>query len=85
MKILLKDGTYYEVDDEFYNILSISYPRINIDEQLKKYAVWAYANAAKRKTKRGIKKSINYWMSQTEPAEPSYIEKHTDKSWAEGI
>lgn len=61
---LLKDGSHFEIEDEFYQILKTSYPKLDIDAELKKIKAWCYSHTENRKTRRGAKKFINGWMNR---------------------
>lgn len=39
------------------------YPAIDVGQQLRNYRGWALANPKKRKTPRGILKSVNHWLA----------------------
>ena len=39
------------------------YPGIDVEQELRNYRGWALANPKKRKTAKGIMKSINYWLA----------------------
>ena len=63
-QIPLKDGSLYNLnnkDIEFYKEL---YPNINIEQEIKNIIGWNMANNNRRKTKKGIKKHINSWLSK---------------------
>jgi len=65
-KILLDDGSYYEVPMTLFNELDPLYPDVDTGSQLLKMSAWCIANPAKRKTKRGIKRFINAWLSRAQ-------------------
>ena len=44
MKILLKGGTEHEVDDVELRMLKQAYPKVDVDEQLRRMAEWCRAN-----------------------------------------
>jgi len=56
--IILNDGTYFEVDDEYSIYLQQSYPDIDVYRELLAMAAWSDANPSKRKTPKGIKRFI---------------------------
>lgn len=97
-KLALKDGTYYTVTDFEVSIFQQSYPKINVREELAKMVAWHYSNESKRKTRRGIKRSINSWLNAAKPSyqqvgvsqrdhakQTTIQDRVTDLSWADGI
>ena len=70
MQIILKDGTYFQPDQEFISEMQRFYPNININKELTKIAAWNYSNESRRKTKRGIKKHINSWLCKANESVP---------------
>ena len=67
-KLALKDGTFFDVDDQMIEMYQMSYPRINVREELGKMVAWHFSNESKRKTRRGIKRSINSWLNAAKPS-----------------
>lgn len=65
---LLKDGSTYHIDDEFYRLLEDAYPDIDLDSEIKKFSAWCYSNPAKRKTANGARRAVNSWMNNAKPA-----------------
>jgi hypothetical protein len=61
---LLKDGSEYHIDGDFYQVLKTTYPAIDIDSELKKLIAWCYANPKKRKTRSGAKRFVNAWIQR---------------------
>jgi hypothetical protein len=62
MLIPLKDGSEYEVPNEFFRELNLVY--YGVDAELGKMRVWCLANPDRRKTKRGVKRFIANWVSR---------------------
>lgn len=94
--MLLKGGEQYEVTEEEVQIFQQAYPRINVRDELAKMVAWHYSNESKRKTRRGIKRSINSWLNAAKPSQSglsqrdhvkqtSIGERVTDLSWADGL
>ncbi len=42
------------------------FPAVDVDQELRNYKAWILANPTKRKTKRGILKSIVFWLSKVQ-------------------
>ena len=94
--IPLRDGTKYQIEQEDLEIWRNLYEFVDVDLELKKLLGWNLANPAKRKTKRGIKKHINSWLSRANDKGVQYgpirartkqtiLQRHTDRSWAPGV
>ena len=64
MELPLKDGSLYAVDDSLYNDLCQCYPSLDVSEHLQEMRIWLVCNDQKRKTRRGIKRFINSWLSR---------------------
>ena len=64
IKLILNDNSYYYVIDEEVKEYKTLYPNVNVEQQLRNMAGWLNANQRKRKTKRGIKRFINSWLSK---------------------
>jgi phage replication O-like protein O len=60
---VLKDGSEFEIDDDFYGILAETYPSIDIANEIRKIKSWCHSNPAKRKTRKGAKRFVNGWMA----------------------
>jgi hypothetical protein len=71
------------------NMMTQAYPKIDIQAEIRKMDMWCYTNPGKRKTKTGILRFINSWLSRSTPAPVSTrtrdrtIEQDlNDRSWA---
>jgi hypothetical protein len=60
----LADGTTYHVEVDISSELRKAYPKVDVAGELKKMRVWLIANPGKRKTRRGILRFINAWLSR---------------------
>ncbi len=65
MKIILKGGGEHEVDGLELRILKEAYPRVDVEDQLRRMAEWCRANPHRRKTERGVKRFINAWLQRS--------------------
>jgi len=97
-KIILKDGSLFDVDGQMVEMFQQAYPRINVREELGKMVAWHFSNESKRKTRRGIKRSINSWLNAAKPSvnqvglsqrdhakQTTIQDRATDLSWADGL
>lgn len=66
IQIKLRDGTMHDVSNDDVARWKQTYQQIDVEQQLRQYEAWSNANPAKRKTKRGINKSINFWLNSAQ-------------------
>jgi hypothetical protein len=60
----LVDGTDYEISVEMVAELSGLYPAVDVAQQLRSMRGWLLANPKNRKTKAGIMRFVNSWLSR---------------------
>ena len=63
-QIPLKDGSFYNLNQQDIDFYKSLYSNIDIEQEIKNIIGWNMANDGKRKTKVGIKKHINTWLSR---------------------
>ena len=63
-KIPLKDGSFYNLNQQDIDFYKSLYSNIDIEQEIKNIIGWNTANSGKRKTKAGINKHINTWLSR---------------------
>lgn len=63
ISLLLNDKSEYPVYQDQVDSWSELYPAVNVPQELRKMKGWCDANPSKRKTKRGILRFINNWLS----------------------
>lgn len=66
IQILLNDGSKYGVTQEEVDKYSELYPAVDVMQELRKMVGWSDSNPQKRKTKSGIRKFINSWLSKAQ-------------------
>lgn len=94
-KLALKDGTFFDVTSDLLTMYQQAYPKINVQEEMAKMVAWHLSNESRRKTRKGIKRSINSWLNAAKPAQfqntiaqrdhaknTTMHERLTDDSWA---
>lgn len=59
----LNDKTLYDVPLDKIALWKDTYPAVDVEQELKRMIAWLDSNPARRKTKRGITKFINNWLS----------------------
>lgn len=64
IQLMLNDKTLYDVTENDFKEYEELYPNVDIMQELRKMKGWLNANTTKRKTKRGIKRFINSWLSR---------------------
>lgn len=60
----LVDGTDFEISVETATELSGLYPAVDVEQQLRNMRGWLWANPKNRKTKAGIMRFVNSWLSR---------------------
>ena len=60
----LVDGTDFEISVETVAELSGLYPAVDVAQQLRSMRGWLLANPKNRKTKAGIMRFVNSWLSR---------------------
>jgi len=89
----LVDGTEYGVPQKLYGEYVKAYPGVTVMAQLSKMRTWLLSNPTRRKTRKGITRAINSWLSRAqdssgrtgylplpemEPRKPTAYEKDRD-------
>lgn len=64
--MILNDGSTWEASDEDIIQWEKTYPAIDVFLELGKMESWLDANPKKRKTKTGIKRFVNSWLSRAQ-------------------
>ena len=64
ISIMLNDKTEYPITEADVDGWQDLYPAVDVMQELRKMKGWADANPSKRKTKSGIKRFINAWLSK---------------------
>lgn len=75
INIILNDGTSYGVTQNDVDAYKGFYPAIDVEAELKKAAAWCYSNPKNRKTRKGIARYINSWLSRAQDRAPKVEEK----------
>lgn len=64
--LMLNDKSYYDVPLDKIAMWKDTYPAVDVEQELKKMVAWLDSNPTRRKTRRGIEKFINNWLSRTQ-------------------
>ncbi|MBR6982080.1 MAG: replisome organizer [Ruminococcus sp.] len=62
-QIELNDGTLYDVTQSEIDYYQKLYPAVNVPNEMRAIVGWNHSNPKKRKTRSGIKRHINTWLS----------------------
>jgi hypothetical protein len=68
--LIQKDGNY-KIYQEFIDKYQEYYPGIDVLAELRACAAWNEANPKNRKTRSGIERHINFWLSKAQNRKPS--------------
>ena len=85
MTLPLNDGALFPVEEDDISKWSALYPAVDILAELRKMAGWLDANPTRRKTKAGIRRFVNGWLSKEQdrggsaPA-PTYQSKAAERN-----
>lgn len=69
-KITLNDGSAYEVAGKDYAYYCSLYPAVDVMQELRKMVGWCDSNPSNRKTRKGVKRFINSWLSRAQDRAP---------------
>ena len=72
IKIPLNDKSFYCVPLEKIELWKETYQAVDVEQELKKMVAWCDSNPTRRKTKRGIAKFINGWLSRKQDESKIY-------------
>lgn len=74
-QIPLQDGTYPVTETEIEGYQAL-YPSVDVEQEIRSMVAWSNANPTKRKTRKGVKRFINGWLSRAmqTPKKKSFIE-----------
>lgn len=64
ISLILNDKSEYPITQKDINQWELLYPAVNVLQELRKMAGWLDANPTRRKTKAGIKRFVNNWLSR---------------------
>ena len=82
IQLTLNDKTLYDVTQNDFKEYEELYPNVDVMQELRKMKGWLNANPTKRKTKRGIKRFINNWLSrEQDKPKPNNVRKEPTPKW----
>jgi len=65
------DGSEWPVPQKLYAELVAAYPGVSVMAELSKFRMWLISNPKRRKTKGGLPRAINAWMSREQNSSPT--------------
>ena len=79
--LTLNDGSSYGVTQSEVDHYSELYPAVDVAQEIRGMIGWLYANPQRRKTKSGIRRFMNNWLSKTQDqgGTNGYIQKRTQQ------
>lgn len=78
IKLTLNDKSEYEVTNSDVEEYQELYPAVDVKQQLRSMKGWCDANPSNRKTRNGIKRFINGWLSKEQNRAGVFKEKSFD-------
>lgn len=77
MSFPLKDGTEYDIDEDFVNQMKELYPKVDVEKELLAMKGWLIGNPSKRKTKKGMPRFITGWLGRDRKTDSSQPKPQT--------
>lgn len=76
----LNDKSFYDVPLEKISIWQQAYPAVDVKQELQKMRAWLDSNPTRCKTRRGITKFINSWLSREQDRGRPYKNSEQEKT-----
>lgn len=64
ISLVLNDKSEYPIYQDYIDQMQDLYPAVNVEGEFRKMSAWCINNPDKRKTKKGITRFINSWLSR---------------------
>lgn len=64
--LILNDGSEFAVAEDYIERMKPLFPNVDIRKELRKMSAWCINNPARRKTRRGVTRFINSWLSSSQ-------------------
>ncbi len=64
ISLTLNDNTDYEIKQSVVNEYKSFYPNVDVIQEMRKMKGWLLSNPSKRKTRRGVLRFVNNWLSK---------------------
>ena len=66
MKIPLTNSEEYSITYDLIEEYKTLYPNVDIEQEIRKIKAWTLSNPQRRKTKRGVLRFVNNWLSKSQ-------------------
>lgn len=66
VQLVLQDGTYYDVTQEYVDRQKELYNTVDVVAEIKAAVAWAEANPSRRKTRTGATRYLNSWLKRAQ-------------------
>lgn len=76
----LNDKSLYSVPEDKIALWKETYPAVDVEQELRRMIAWLDSNPTRRKTRRGIERFINNWLSRTQDSGGSKGQKGVSES-----
>ena len=76
----LNDKSFYDVPLDKISLWKETYPAVDVDQELKRMIAWLDSNPTRRKTRRGIDRFINSWLSREQDKGRTYQSSEQEKA-----
>ena len=77
--LLLNDKSSYDVPLDKISTWQQAYPAVNVEQELQKMRAWLESNPSRRKTRKGIDRFINNWLSREQDKGGIYRDTQQEK------
>ena len=64
IELPLNDGSFFPISEELAAAFAGLYPNVNVPQELREMKGWLIANPKKRKTRSGVMRFVNAWLSK---------------------
>lgn len=79
--IITNQKEEYPITHDLVNQYKELYPNVDVEQELKKMKAWSISNPSKRKTKRGMLKFVNSWLSREQDKPKPIKRKEIEPDW----
>lgn len=76
----LNNKSFYDVPQDKIDLWLQTYPAVNVVQELQKMRAWLDSNPTRRKTRQGINRFINSWLSREQDSDKGNIQNSRQRS-----
>ena len=81
--IPLNDGTEWKMPLELYEEYLKAYPALDVKQEISKMRIWSLSSPTNKKTKKGVTKFINNWLSKSQNNLSKYNKMNNGTNWGD--